>query len=116
MNLFVIPAVSGAFFDDILVILSCIGCSLMFLSALGGPRLQRLEEIGAWGTAPLAFGIFFQLSLRITDFQPDRIGFLIPMPPGLVDGLFVVSLLFFIGWWWLKRKSGAVPAPNQVDS
>jgi len=28
----------------------------MFLSSLGGPHLQRLEDIGAWGTAPLAFG------------------------------------------------------------
>ena len=108
MNLFDIPAVSGVFFGDILVILSCVGCSLMFLSALGSPRLQRLEDIGAWGTAPLIFGIFFQVSQQIVGFQPDRIGFLIPMPPGLVDGLFVVSLLLFIGWWWLKRRSKRV--------
>jgi hypothetical protein len=108
MNLLDIPAVSGAFFTDILVILSFAGCSLMFLSALGGPRLKRLEEFGAWGTAPLAFGIFFQVSQRITGFQQDRIGFLIPMPPGLVDGLFAVSVLLFFGWWWLKRKSKRV--------
>jgi hypothetical protein len=108
MNLLDIPAISGAFFDDILVLLSCVGCSLMFLSALGGPRLQGLEGIGAWGTAPLAFGIFFQVSQRIVGFQPDHIGFLIPMPPALVDGLFAVSLLLFFGWWRLKRKSKRV--------
>lgn len=81
MQLLDIPAVSGAFFDDILVILSLVGCSLMFLSALGGPRLRRLEEIGEWGTAPLAFGILFQLSQLIVRFTPERIGFIIPMPP-----------------------------------
>ena len=108
MNLLDIPAVSGAFFDDILVLLSFAGCSLLFLSALASPRLKRLEEFGAWGTAPLVFGIFFQVSQRMVGFQPDRIGFLIPMPPGLVDGLFAVSVLLFFGWWWLRRKSKRV--------
>jgi hypothetical protein len=107
MQLLDIPAVSGAFFDDILVILSLAGCGLMFLAALRGPRLQRLEKIGEWSTAPLAFGIFFQVSQRIVGYQPERIGFLVPMPPSLVDGLFIVSLLLFGGWWWLRRKDSS---------
>ena len=101
-----IPAVSGAFFNDILVMLSVLGCSLIFLAALGGARLQRLERIGEWGIAPPVFGNFFQISQRIVGFQPEHIGFLVPMPPGLVDGLFVLSLLMFGGWWW-KKKSNA---------
>ena len=46
MKLLDIPAVSGAFFNDILVLLSVAGCGLMFLAALGGPRLKWMEKIG----------------------------------------------------------------------
>jgi hypothetical protein len=99
-----IPAVSGAFFNDILVMLSLVGCSLMFLSVLGGSRRRRLEEIGAWGTAPLVFGIFFQVSQLVVGFTPEQIGFLLPMSPGLVNGLFAFSLFLFGGWWWLRRN------------
>jgi hypothetical protein len=92
-----IPAVSGAFFNDILVILSLVGCSLLFLSALGGPRMRRLEELGEWGTAPLVFGIFLRVSQLV-------VGFIVPMSPGLVDVLFAFCLLLFGSWWWLKRN------------
>jgi hypothetical protein len=104
MYLLDLPAVSGAFFDDVLVILSFAGCSLLFIAAVGGPRLQRLESIGAWATAPLAFGIFFQISQHIVGFQPDHIGLIVPMPQAMVDGLFAVSFSLLIGWWWIKRK------------
>ena len=109
MKLLDIPAVSGAFFNDILVLLSLAGCGLMFLAALGGPRLKWMEKIGEWGTAPLVFGIFFQVSQQIVGFEPEKIGFILPMPPGLVNGLFVVSLLLFAGWWWIKGRKSTRP-------
>jgi hypothetical protein len=104
MKILDIPAMSGAFFDDILVILSLAGCSLMFLAALGGPRLRQLGAIGEWCLAPLVFGVFFQVSQWIVGYDPERIGFLVPMPTALVNVLFAISLLLFAAQWWIKRK------------
>ena len=104
MILLDIPAMSGVFFNDVLAILSVVGCGLLFLSALFQPSLQKLEQLGEWGTAPLVFGTFFQVSLLIVDIRPGKIGFVVPMTPAMVNGLFAASLLLFGGWWRLTRK------------
>jgi len=108
-SLLVIPAMSGFFYHDVLSLVSVTGCSLMFLSeffdtARFGAPLRRLGELGEWSTAPLVFGTLFQLAVIMLGLTDQNIGFIVPMAPNLVNGLFAVSFLLLAGRWWLKRS------------
>ena len=105
-SLLAIPAVSGLAYNDVLSLLSLGGCSLMLLAALFGARLRRLGELGEWGLAPLVFGSLFQVSFLIMEMasESETIGFIFPMSPGMVNGLFVMSFLLLVCRWWLQRS------------
>ena len=111
-SLLAIPAGFGLMFNDILSLISVIGCGLMFLSALFdtalfGVPLRRLGELGEWCSAPLVFGTLFQIaliSLAGLEVDGEKIGLAIPMTAGMVNGLFAVSFLLLAGRWWLGRK------------
>jgi hypothetical protein len=104
-SLLAIPAVSGMVYNDVLSLLSVIGSSFMFLSALFGAPLRRLGELGEWGMAPLIFGTLFQIAFLMIGVAPEteKIGFIIPMTPNVITGLFVASFLLLAGRWWLRR-------------
>jgi hypothetical protein len=111
-SLLAIPAGFGFMFNDIFSLISVIGCSLMFLSALFGAPLRRLGELGEWCSAPLVFGTLFQIALISfagLEVDGEKIGFAVPMTAGMVNVLFAISFLLLAGRWWLGRKR---PLPN----
>lgn len=113
MGIMTIFAASGYFVNDVLAILSAIGCALLFLSLFFPHNISaRLISLGEWGTAPLVFGSFFQFSMIITGIarETESIGFLITLPTGVATGLFAISILLMITRWWLKRhRSVSMP-------
>ena len=110
MGIMTIFPASGYFINDILAILSAVGCTLLFLSLFFPHHISaRLISLGEWGTAPLVFGSFFQFSMIITGIarETESIGFLITLPTGVVTGLFAVSILLVVARWWLKKNGFA---------
>lgn len=97
-----LPAMSGVVYNDILSVISLLGCNLMFLEALFGQRLRMLKELGAWSAALLVFGSVFQVCILVTGLAPEKIGFMMPMTPGLASGLFMTSILLFLTGWWIR--------------
>jgi hypothetical protein len=105
MSILSIFAASGYFFNDVLAILSVVGSVLLFLSLLFSNGIStRLVSLGEWGMAPLVFGSFFQVALIITGVNPDSIGFIVRIPTGVVNGLFVISILLVASWWLEKTR------------
>lgn len=118
-SLLALPAMSGMIYNDVLALVSVIGCSFMFLGALFGAPLRRLGELGEWSSAPLVFGSLFQISFMIIGMGPEteKMGFIIPMPPDVVTGLFTVSFLLLAARWWLKRRADhRMGAPGRIQS
>lgn len=103
-SLFILLAMSGNFYNDVLALISLVGTCLMFVGAMAGGSRRRLIAIGEWSLAAVFFGILFQIAILITDLVPDKIGFVIPMQPSLVSALFSLSCVFLIGYWSMKRN------------
>jgi hypothetical protein len=105
-RLLVLPAISGMIYNDVLSLVSVTGCGFMLLGALFGAPLRRLGELGEWSSAPLIFGTLFQVSFLILGMAPEteKMGLLLPMPPTVVTGLFMVSFLLLAGHGWLQRQ------------
>jgi hypothetical protein len=101
-----IPAGSAYFYNDVLGLISLLGSLLWFLGSLPNSPLKRLIGLAEWSSAPLVFGTFFQVSFLLIGMAPETptMGILVPMPPGLVTGLFSISVALFIGRKWLKRR------------
>jgi len=103
MEILALFAISGGFYNDVLALVSVTGCILWFIGSF--PKAHRLyTEIGEWSSAPVVFGSFFQVSMIVTELVPEKIGFVLPMAPGLVNALFAASGLLLIGRWWMKRN------------
>jgi hypothetical protein len=102
-SLFIILAVSGNFYNDVLALISIVGTFMMLLGSIPGISLPKMAAIGEWCLSAVFFGILFQVSIIATGMNPERIGFVLPMHPALVTGLFVASSLFLLCCWWLKR-------------
>jgi hypothetical protein len=108
LQLLTIPAASAYFFNDILSLLSLTGTSILFLSDLFPASFVRhLVPLAEWYAAPLVFGSFFQVSFAAIGMisETERMGFLLPMSPYLVTGLFVLSFLLRGASWWLRRNA-----------
>jgi hypothetical protein len=101
--LFTILAVSGNFFNDVLALVSVTGTFMMLLGSIPGLSLRKVAAIGEWSLSAVFFGILFQAAIIATDMDPEKIGFVLPMHPALVTGLFALSALFLLCHWWLKR-------------
>ena len=106
MSIMSVFAASGLFFNDVLAILSVVGSILLFLGSLPSKISSRLVGLGEWGMAPLVFGSFFQVALIITGVasETESIGFIIPMPPSVVNGLFTASILLLVARGWQRKK------------
>jgi hypothetical protein len=104
-TLFVILAMSGNFYNDVLALISVVGTFLMLLGSIPGGPSRRLAAVSEWSLSVVFFGIVFQVSIMVTGLNPEKIGFILPMHPTLVTGLFAVSSLFLLGYWWLQWTS-----------
>ena len=102
-TLFIILAVSGNFYNDVLALIIVVGTLLMLVGSIPGISLRRIAAIGEWSLSAVFFGILFQISIITTGLNPEKIGFVVPMHPALVTGLFVLSSLFLLCYWRLKR-------------
>lgn len=102
-TLFILLALSGNFYNDVLALISVAGTFLMLIGSIPGIPLRRLAAIGEWSLSAVFFGILFQVSILVTDLNPEKIGFILPMHPAVVTGLFALSSLFLLCYWWLKR-------------
>ena len=101
--LFILFAISGNFYNDVLALISVVGTFLMLLGSIPGVPLRWMAAIGEWSTSAVFFGILFQVSILATDLDPESIGFVVPMHPALVTGLFAVSAFFLLCCWWLRQ-------------
>jgi hypothetical protein len=102
--LLLIFAMSGNFYNDVLALVSVIGTFLMLLGSLWNGRFGWLVGIGEWSLSAVVFGILFQFAMGVTGLIPDQIGFVFPMYPAMVNGLFALSCAFLAGYWWFGRK------------
>ena len=110
MGIMTIFAASGYFVNDVLAILSAVGCALLFLSLFFSHNISaRLLSLGEWGTAPLVFGSFFQFAMIVTGIarETESIGFLITLPTSVATGLFAISILLMVARWWRKKNGFA---------
>ena len=112
MSVLAIFAASGYFYNDILVLISILGSSVLFLGSFPQSPFKRLIGLAEWSSAPLVFGTFFQICLILTGMaaETETIGVLVPMATNLVTGLFALSLMFAGGRWLLKR------GPHKIDN
>ena len=106
MSVLAIFAASGYFYNDILVLISILGSSVLFLGSFPHSPFKRLIGLAEWSSAPFVFGTFFQVCLILTGMavETETIGVLIPMATNLVSGLFALSFVLLGGRWWLKRS------------
>ena len=106
IKLLTIPAASAYFYNDVLGLMSLAGGIVWFLGSRPDSPLKRLIGLAEWSSAPLVFGTFFQVSFLLIGMAPEtpKMGILLPMPPGLVTGLFAVSLLLLFGRKWIIRR------------
>lgn len=105
LQLLTIPAASGYFYNDVLALVSFLGSLILFLDSFPHSPFKRWIGLAEWSSAPLVFGLFFQVSLLAIGFPSEEgpIGFLVPMPLGMVNGLFGLSLLLMAGRGWIRR-------------
>lgn len=103
-TLIIIFAMSGNVYNDVLALVSIVGTLIMFLGSLPNSPVRRYIGIGEWSLSAVFFGVLFQLSMVSMELIPERIGFVFPMAPARVNGLFAMSITFLIGYWWLRRK------------
>ena len=106
MFLFVLFAMSGVFYNDVLALVSFLGSLILFLGSFPHSALKPLIGLAEWSSAPLVFGTFFQACLLLTGLAPEyqTIGFIVPMPQGWVTALFAVSLALMGACWWMRRN------------
>src|SRR5690242_1276383 len=98
--LMIILAMSGNFYNDALAVISIVVTSMILVGAISGRSLRRLVDIGEWSLAAVFFGVLFQIAMLIMDLVPEKIGFLVPMSPAVVEILFGISCVFLVGYWW----------------
>jgi hypothetical protein len=103
-TLMIIFAMSGNFYNDVLAIISIVGTFMMLIGSVTGTSLRRLVGIGEWSLAAVFFGVLFQIAMLVMDLASEKIGFLIPMWPVVVNLLFGMSCLFLVGYWWVRRN------------
>jgi hypothetical protein len=110
MFLFILFAMSGVFYNDVLALVSIIGSLILFLGSFPNSALKPLIGLAEWSSAPLVFGTFFQACLLLTGLAPEykTIGFIVPMPQGWVNALFAFSLALTGARWWMRRN----PTPS----
>ena len=106
MSILAIFAASGYFYNDVLVLISILGSSVLFLGSFPHSPFKRLIGLAEWSSAPFVFGTFFQVCLILTGVaaETEKIGVLIPMATDLVTGLFALSFVLLVGHRWLKRS------------
>lgn len=106
MKWLTIPAASAYFYNDVLAIISLLGSLVLFLASFPQSPFQRLRGLAEWYIAPLAFGTVFQIAFILSWLVPETetMGLLVPMRPGLVNTLFVLSFLLVGGRWWMRRN------------
>ena len=92
--------IGGVAYNDVLALVSLAGCILLFIGSLPGTH-RFFTSLGESCMAPLYFGLLLQVAMYTAGLIPERIGFFFPMAPGLVNGLFGISILLLIGRWWL---------------
>ena len=95
---------SGYFYNDVLVLISILGSSVLFLGSFPHSPFKCLMGLAEWSSAPLVFGTFFQISLILTGVaaETEKIGMLVPMPPRIISGLFALSLVLLGSGSWLR--------------
>ena len=104
MNELVLFARIGLMLDDILAVISVVGCAILFLGAiLSRHSMKTFGEFANWSVVALAFGMLGQLSIAITDMPVDKIGFVFQLSPLIVNGLLVLSFLLLSGRWLVGR-------------
>jgi hypothetical protein len=110
MFLFILFAMSGVFYNDVLALVSVSGSLILFLGSFPNSPFKPLIGLAEWSSAPLVFGTFFQACLLLTGLAPEyeTIGFFVPMPHGWVNALFAFSLALMGALWWLRRN----PTPS----
>ena len=108
IKILAIPAGSAYFYNDVLGLISLLGGILWFLGSFPNSPLKRLIGLAEWSSAPLVFGMFFQVSFLLIGIAPETptMGILVPMAPGLVTALFAVSVALTIARKWVKRRYG----------
>lgn len=92
-------AASGYFYNDVLVLISILGSSVLFLGSFPHSPFKRLIGLAEWSSAPFVFATFFQISLILTGMsvETETIGVLVPMATDLVSGLFALSFVLLGG-------------------
>jgi hypothetical protein len=75
--------------------------------------LKRYGQIADWSILGLIFGVFFQISMAVTNTFPAKIGFIAPMPPLMVSAMLGLSILMLSGRWVI-RKLLFPPAPKKM--
>jgi len=88
------------------VLISIAGSIIRFLGAFTNSPFRRFIPLAEWHIAPLIFGSIFQLAFMLIDMAPEtpKMGLLLPMPPILVNGLFMISFLLLLGRWWVEKN------------
>jgi hypothetical protein len=112
MDIINVFAMIGMMINDMMAILSMVGSTILLLGAFSKTPLKRYGKIADWSILGLVFGILFQVSMIITNTMPEKIGFIAPMTPLMVNALLGVSLLMLIGRWVI-RKLLHEPAPRK---
>lgn len=103
---------SAIFFNDILAMLSAVGGLLLLIGSFSPNKVSSwLISLGEWSLAPLIFGSLFQICFFISGLasETENIGFVLPMPVGVVNGLFTVSIFSLIARW-CRRKNPSMAA------
>ena len=106
MKVLALFAMSGYFYNDVLVLISILGSSVLFITAFPHSPFERLIGLAEWSSAPIVFGTLFQVCLILTGVaaETESIGVLVPMTTDLVSGLFALSWVLLGSRWWLRRS------------
>lgn len=110
MEILNIFAIAGTLINDMMAIFSLLGSTILLFGAFSKAPLKRYGRIADWSILGLVFGILFQISMVITSAIPEKIGFIVPMPPLMVSAILGVSLMMLIGRFFIRKLLNTAPA------
>lgn len=110
MEILNIFAMVGTLINDMMAIFSLLGSTILLFGAFSKAPLKRYGQIADWSILGLVFGILFQFSMMVTSTIPEKVGFIVPMPPIMISAMLGVSLLMLIGRFSIRKLLNTTPA------